>query len=41
LFEVAASYPPSQIADAIAHVGRPGRDGVVLFDFTSTRRVAS
>ena len=41
LFEVAASYPPSQIADAIAHVGRPGRDGVVLFDFTSTRGVAS
>jgi hypothetical protein len=33
LFEVAASYPPSRIADAVAHVGRPGRNGVVLFSF--------
>ena len=41
LFEVAASYPPSRIADAIAHVGRPGRNGVVLFDFTSKLGVAS
>ena len=41
LFEVAASYPPSRIADAVAHVGRPGRNGVVLFDFTTTRGGAS
>ncbi len=34
LFEVAATYPPSRIGDAVAHVGRPGRNGVVLFDFT-------
>ena len=34
LFEVAERYPPSRIADAVAHVGQPGRAGVVLFDFT-------
>ena len=37
LFEVAASYPPSRIADAVAHVGRAGRNGVVLLDFTTKR----
>jgi NADPH:quinone reductase len=37
LFEVAARYPPSLIGDAVAHVGKPGRDGVVLFDFSGTR----
>src|SRR5258707_7251081 len=37
VFEVAASYPPSRIGDAVAHVGRPGRNGVVLFDFSSAR----
>ena len=41
LFEVAASYPPSLIGDAVAHVGRSGRNGVVLFDFTSVRGAAS
>jgi NADPH:quinone reductase len=37
LFEVAASYPPLRIGDAVAHVGRPGRNGVVLFDFSGAR----
>ncbi len=41
LFEVAASYPPSRIGDAVAHVGRSGRNGVVLFDFTSAQGAAS
>jgi hypothetical protein len=41
LFEVAASYPPSRIGDAVAHMGRSGRNGVVLFDFTSERGAAS
>ena len=41
LFEVAASYPPSRIADAVAHVGRPGRNGVVLFSFSSERGATS
>jgi hypothetical protein len=41
LFEVAASYPPSRISDAVAHVGRSGRNGVVLFDFTSEQGAAS
>ena len=41
VFEVAASYPPSRIGDAVAHVGRPRRNGVVLFDFTGTRSAAS
>jgi NADPH2:quinone reductase len=40
LFEVAASYPPSRIGDAVAHVAQPGRNGVVLFDFTSERGAA-
>ena len=41
LFEVAASYPPSRIGDAVAHVGRSGRNGVVLFDFSSANGAAS
>jgi hypothetical protein len=41
LFEVAASYPPSRIADAVAHVGQPGRNGVILFNFSSERGAAS
>src|SRR5712672_4637374 len=36
-FEVAASYPPLRIGDAVAHVGRPGRNGVVLFDFSGAQ----
>jgi NADPH:quinone reductase-like Zn-dependent oxidoreductase len=34
LFEVAGRYPPSRIADAVAHVGQAGRAGVVLIDFS-------
>jgi NADPH2:quinone reductase len=34
LFEIAERYPPSRIADAVAHVGRPSRAGVVLLDFS-------
>ena len=34
LFEVAERYPPSRIADAVTHVRRPGRAGVVLLDFS-------
>ena len=34
LFEVAERYPPSRIADAVAHVSQAGRDGVVLIDFS-------
>jgi len=34
LFEVAERYPPSRIADGVTHVGRPGRAGVVLIDFS-------
>jgi NADPH:quinone reductase len=34
LFEIAERYPPSRIADAVAHVGRGGRAGVVLIDFS-------
>jgi len=41
LFEVATSYPPSRIGDAVAHVGRSGRNGVVLFDFSSANGAAS
>jgi hypothetical protein len=41
LFEVAASYPPSRIGDAVAHVGRSGRNGVVLFEFTGPGGAAS
>jgi NADPH:quinone reductase-like Zn-dependent oxidoreductase len=35
LFEVAASYPPSRIVEAVAHVSRPGRNGLVLLNFSS------
>jgi len=41
LFEVAGRYPPSRIADAVAHAGRPGRAGVVLFDFSREQEAAS
>jgi NADPH2:quinone reductase len=34
LFEVAGSYGPSRIAEAVAHVARPGKVGAVLLDFT-------
>jgi NADPH:quinone reductase len=34
LFEVAGHYNPSRIAEAVAHVGRPGKVGAVLLDFT-------
>jgi hypothetical protein len=40
LFEVAERYPPSRIADAVAHVGRPGRAGVVLLDFSREQEAA-
>jgi NADPH:quinone reductase len=36
LFEVAGSYGPSRIAEAVAHVARPGKLGAVLLDFTET-----
>ena len=35
LFEVAERYPPSRIADAVAHVSQAGRTGVVLIDFSN------
>jgi hypothetical protein len=38
---VAATCAPSRISDAVAHVSRPGRNGVVLFDFSSDRGAAS
>ena len=41
LFEVAERYPPSRITDAVAHVGRPGRIGMVLLDLSSERQAAS
>jgi NADPH:quinone reductase-like Zn-dependent oxidoreductase len=34
LFEVADYYGPSRIAEAVAHVGRPGKIGAVLLDFS-------
>ena len=34
LFEVADSYGPSRIAEALAHVAKPGKIGSVLLDFT-------
>jgi NADPH:quinone reductase len=34
LFEVAGSYVPSRIAEAVAHVAKPGKIGAVLLDFT-------
>jgi hypothetical protein len=40
LFEVAASYPPSRIGDAVACAGRFRTNGVVLFDFTSAQGAA-
>ena len=41
LFEVAERYPPSRVADAVTHVGRPGRAGVVLLDFSREQEAAS
>jgi NADPH2:quinone reductase len=41
LFEVAERYPPSRIADAVAHISQPGRAGVVLFDFTRDKEAGS
>jgi hypothetical protein len=40
LFEVAEPSVPSRITAAPAHVGRAGRAGVVLIDFSSGRRGA-
>ena len=40
LFEVAEHSVPSRIAEALAHVGRAGRAGVVLIDFSNDRRGA-
>jgi hypothetical protein len=40
LFEVAERSVPSRIAEALAHVGRAGRVGVVLIDFSNDRRGA-
>ena len=37
LFEVAERYSPSRIADAVTHVGRARRAGVVLIDFSRDR----
>jgi len=34
LFDVAGYYGPSRIAEAVAHVGQPGKIGAVLVDFT-------
>ncbi len=39
LFETAERYSPSRIAEAVAHVGRSGRAGVVLIDFSKERRL--
>jgi NADPH:quinone reductase-like Zn-dependent oxidoreductase len=33
LFEVAGIYPPAEIGDAVEHVYRPGKTGVVLLSF--------
>ena len=41
LFEVAELYSPPQIADAVAHVTRQGRAGVVLLDFSREREAGS
>src|SRR5207249_8226655 len=38
LFEVAEPSAPLRITEAPAHVGRAGRAGVVLIDFSSDRR---
>src|SRR5438046_8993255 len=40
LFDVAERSVPSRIAEALAHVGRAGRAGVVLIDFSNDRRGA-
>jgi NADPH:quinone reductase-like Zn-dependent oxidoreductase len=40
LFEVAERYVPSRIGEAVAQVGRAGRTGVVLIDFSNKRRGA-
>ncbi len=40
LFEVAERSVPSRIAEALAHVGRAGRAGGVLSDFSNDRRGA-
>jgi hypothetical protein len=34
--EIAGSYAPSRIAEAVAHVARPGKVGAVLLDFIET-----
>ena len=34
LFEVAERYLPSRIADAVTHVSRAGRAGIVVIDFS-------
>jgi NADPH2:quinone reductase len=34
LFDVAGYYRPSRIAEAVDHVGQPGKIGAVLLDFT-------
>ena len=41
LFEVAERYPPARIAQAVAHVGQPGRTGVVLIDFSNDQKAGS
>ncbi len=41
LFEVAERYPPARIAQAVAHVGQPGRRGVVLIDFSNDQKAGS
>ncbi len=41
LFEVADRYPPSQITEAIGHVGRAGRTGIVLLEFAGGERTKS
>lgn len=38
LFDVAARYPATQVKEAVAHVGRPGRVGAVLLHFPTTER---
>jgi hypothetical protein len=40
LFEVAERSVRSRIAETLAHVGRTGRAGVVLIDFSTDRRGA-
>jgi hypothetical protein len=40
LFEVAERAVPSRIVEALAHVGRAGRAGVVVIDLSNERRGA-